>query len=356
MRLPASRALEKIQKGSIATSYLLLGTEIYWRDRIWSALRTGFGDTGIYEFDLKQTPLERVLEEAQSRSLLSPRQLLLVRNAQNMTAARGGTGNKGPALLGEYFKDPNPDSTLVFEMMDVDLDSDNWREREKAKSLLEAFGVMLEVVLLTRPSAEEAVALVIEEAAAKGTRMETEAAQKLALLLDRDMGRIAMEIDKLCSYKEKEETIKAEDVILLAAPGQAGAQTTLAEAIQLGKVRQALEALGLAFREGTYGPLLLGEISRSLRQMILLKESKARDSQQASQILWSAKMPAPNSLIPAILRRVAQIPRNHLLRCLRLIYQAEIALRSGPPEDRIIIEQLILRISHLLQPKLERAS
>ena len=34
MRLPAARALEKIQKGTVAPAYMLIGAELYWRDQI----------------------------------------------------------------------------------------------------------------------------------------------------------------------------------------------------------------------------------------------------------------------------------------------------------------------------------
>ena len=72
MRLPASRALERIQKGTIGPGYILMGTELYWRDQICGALKKAAGletgSFGLAEFDLRQDSLDKVLESAQEQS------------------------------------------------------------------------------------------------------------------------------------------------------------------------------------------------------------------------------------------------------------------------------------------------
>src|SRR4051794_26742138 len=140
MALPASRVLERIEKGQFAPAYVLFGTELYWRDRIHAALQksTGLASTqlGLSEFDLRQDSLTDVLDTARSLNLLSPRQLLFVRNAQAIFTRRGkdstegaeGSGRRSDALA-EYLRDPNPASTVVFEMLDANVETDDWRER-----------------------------------------------------------------------------------------------------------------------------------------------------------------------------------------------------------------------------------
>ena len=79
MRLAAPRILERIQKGTLASGYMLIVAELYWRDQICNALQkyAGLeaGSFGLAEFDLRHDMLEKVLEYAQERSLLAPRQL-----------------------------------------------------------------------------------------------------------------------------------------------------------------------------------------------------------------------------------------------------------------------------------------
>src|SRR5579862_2254444 len=93
MRLSATQALARIEQGEVAAAYLLVGTELYWRDRICAALQNtaglAAGSFGLSEFDLRHDRLDQVLEKAQSLNLLAPRQLLFIKNAQAMTARRG---------------------------------------------------------------------------------------------------------------------------------------------------------------------------------------------------------------------------------------------------------------------------
>src|SRR5581483_2720959 len=195
MRLPASRVLERIEQGVIAPGYILVGAELYWRDQICRALRKAAGleagSVGLAEFDLRQDSLEKVLEYAESPSMFVPRQLVFVKNAQNLMARRArdteGAETETPAeetaspakrpakarpdVLSVYFSSPNPCSTIIFEMTDVNLESDDWREREKAKARLEALEGVCDLVLMLSPSFEEAVAMVERAAAAHGQRI-----------------------------------------------------------------------------------------------------------------------------------------------------------------------------------------
>jgi len=363
MRLPPSRALEIIQAGRLSPGYLLLGKEIYWRDRIIEALRKALGTDqvamGIAEFDLREDSLSRVLEAARERSLLSPRQLLIVRNAQSLSSrqrgegegppARRGKGSQQPEELSAYFRDPNPDSVLVLEMMDVDLDSDDWREREKVKSRLEAFGSLCEVVLLAAPGLGEALQLVREETAARGLTISPEAAERLVTDWNRDIGRIRMELEKLSLFDPDKTRIEAADLNLWSGVATGAPSLPLIEAIGSGDARKALEALGEVDRTRRYPPLVLLEVTRYLRQLILLKEKKVREPRQAANILWGARLPALQSFLPSMLEQSRRFSGRSLLKALQLAYEAEVALRSSPPEDRIIMERFVLQLMKALQ-------
>ena len=363
MRLPAARALQQIRQGTLSAGYLLLGKQLYWRDRIWHSLREACGqDTGtvrIAEFDLRQSSPSAVIAEAQARSLLTRRQLLLVRNAQTLLSARSGgkeaasppaTATKQADLLSAYFRNPNPDSILVLEMMDVDLNSEDWREREKVKSRLESFGNLCDVVLLSAPDFAEAVELVREAVAERGRVISTKAAQQLVALFDREMGRIQMEIDKLCIYKEETGTIEVEDLDFLAAGAVAETQLPLTEAIGSGNTRQALEALAAAADRGIYVPVILAELTRYLRQLILLRENRVREPQLAAKLLWTAKLPAPQIAFPKLLEQAQHSDGKAMLQGLQLAYHTELALRSSPPDSGIILEQLVIKLIRSLHP------
>lgn len=360
MQVSATRALENIQKGTLSSGYLLFGKQLYWRDRIHEALRKVFGQNGegmgIAEFDLRQDSLGRVLEEARALNLLAPRQLLFVRNAQALgsqrrrkagkVAAGGDSQNKATDDLSAYFLRPNPSTTLVFEMMDVDLESDDWREREKAKNRLAAFGDLCDVILLVSPNFREALELLRQETAAMKRKISLVAAEQLLAAFDRDMSRIRMELEKICLYNPEKESIGMEDLEPMV-PSLAGkASTSLAEAIGSGDRQKALEILEELERSGKYPPLVVSEVARYLRQLILLKENRVRDPRQAGKVLWSAKLPAPPNVLPALLGQARNFTGAQLLHGLQLAFEADVALRSSPPREKIILERFILQLLH----------
>ena len=358
MALAASRALEKIQKGTIAPGYLLLGAELYSRDRICAALRDAAGlaagSFGLAEFDLRQDSLDKVLEKAQSRNLLAPRQLLFVKNAQGMLSRRGkeaddsgASASKRSGDLADYFRDPNPSSTLVFEMMDMDLDSDDWKEKEKVKSRLEAFdgafGKSLEVVLLASPGFGEAMELVRAAAAERGRKIQPMAAERLVVAFHRNMAAIRMELEKLCLFDPEKEWIEVEELSRLVTGTADNTNLELADAVgarDAGKVLQILDDLT---RSGKYSGLVISEVARYIRQLILIKEGKARDARQAGKILWDAKLPAPQSSLPGMVEKARNFTGTQLLRGLRLAFEADLALRYSPVDNKLVLEHFILQ-------------
>ena len=182
------------------------------------------------------------------------------------------------------------------------------------------------------------------------------------------MGRIRMELEKLSvasppapqasptspAPASQELTITAkislEDVTRLSAGLSGGSSLPLVDALGSGDPQKALEALAEVERSGRYAPLVLLEVTRYLRQLILLREKKVRDPRQASTILWSAHLPAPQGMLPSLIEQSRRTKGRHLLSALAAAYEADIALRSSPPSDRIILERFVLQFLNLSRP------
>ena len=353
MIVAPARVLDKIGKGTLAPGYLLLGQEIYWRDRVWAALRQAMGidsgATGIEELDLRQNSLDVVLAKAAERNLWTPRQLILLRNAQTVSGA------KPIELLAAYFRNPSADAVLVFEMMDVDLESEDWRDREKAKSRQESWESLCEVVLLKAPPMAESLELVRREAAERGKEISTQAAENLIALLDRDLGRIVKELEKLCVFcdqgREQGEEITTADVDALVGDLGPSRGLSLIAAIGTGEAAKVLEAFDEQVPRGAYLPLVVAEITRYLRQLLLLHESKPRDLGAASKLLWSARLPAPQPVLPELLHQARAFPSQHLARSFQRAFEADLALRSSPADERLIVERYLLELARPLRPR-----
>ena len=353
MIVPPQRALDKIAKGNLAPAYLLLGRELYWRDRIWSALKTAMkfdaaSSTGIEEMDLRRNPLDEVLSRAQEPNLWIPRQLLLVRNAQLLSTGKSLEG------LADYAENPSADAILIFEMTDVDAESDDWREKEKIKARQELWGDLAEVVPLVAPGMAESMELVRREAAQRERKITPQAAENLVAIWDRNLGRIVQEIEKLCLYRAAGEEISADDVQMMAGQSAAGntlSGLSLADAIGTSNSVKVLESFDQSVPRGAYLPLIIGEITRYLRQLMLLRESKVRDSQEASRLLWSVRLPAPQGSLQGLARQARLVSLVDLSHAMQLAFEADLVLRSSPTDERLIVERLLLNVTDILQPK-----
>jgi DNA polymerase-3 subunit delta len=121
--------LGRMKKGVIAPAYLFLGTEAYGRDRCRQALLDAMltledREAGLAQYDLRESELPDVVEDARSLSLFAGKRVILVANAE-MALPKQKAGDEdeedaeGPASSGaqsldEYMKDPTPDVVLLF--------------------------------------------------------------------------------------------------------------------------------------------------------------------------------------------------------------------------------------------------
>jgi DNA polymerase III delta subunit len=82
-----------------------------------------------------------------------------------------------------------------------------------------------------------------------------------------------------------------------------------------------------------------------------VQQSRPRDAREAARVLWSARLPAPQPLMAELLRQARALSSKHLARCLGAALRAEVALRSSPADDRLIVERFLLEIARPLRGK-----
>ena len=160
--------LRQIEKPPLSPAYLLLGNELFYRDRCRRALiRTALGDAaveagapeGLIEIDLSEQPLSRLIDEARTLSLFASARVIVGTKRRKRFCRRGTAVTKNPKAakefdaLAAYAGNPSPGVVLLLESARYDWG--NRDDKSRIDRVVRAFSRSVEIVELVRltPSA-----------------------------------------------------------------------------------------------------------------------------------------------------------------------------------------------------------
>jgi len=210
--------LGRVKRNEVPPVTLFLGQESYNRRRCREALVTA-STVPPETFDAAQTSVAAIIDDARSMSLFASERLIFVSNAEaamprtskSEDDEEGGTsGSAGDAaLIVAYAKSPTPGVILVFEATRWDFEGDDKTKNERVRKY---YGTIADSVDFRRFTPDEARAELNGIAKAAKVTLEPAAAEALVEALGADVGRIAVELEKLSLYGKP---ITAEDLPLL---------------------------------------------------------------------------------------------------------------------------------------------
>ena len=197
----ARNILEDVRRGIFKCIYLLMGDEPYYPDMVASAIEENCLED--WEKDFNQTVLfggdctaEDVITAARRYPMMAERQLVILKEAQQMKTLED---------LALYCQQPLDSTVLVILMHRASAD----KRRAFYKSVLKT-GVVLESNLLRDYELPRWIQAFYEE---KGLRIHPEACSLLAESAGEDLGKIAVETEKLLkNLPEGTAEISVEDV------------------------------------------------------------------------------------------------------------------------------------------------
>jgi DNA polymerase-3 subunit delta len=86
-------------------------------------------------------------------------------------------------------------------------------------------------------------------------------------------------------------------------------------------------------------------LAKTFRQMLVLNEKQVKDQRAMWQVLWPGFRVAPFAADALIAQARRYRDRGELIRGLRLIAKADLELRSSPPDKRLVLERLVMRLA-----------
>jgi DNA polymerase-3 subunit delta len=349
---PTDRFVADVSARKLRPCYILLGDEVFFRDRCRAALiehlvPPEMRDFSLHDLDLSEVSVAEVLDRARTPSLMAPFQVLFVRNLKALYGR--GQHKEEFAAIEAYAKDPNPDAVIIFVADHISIPADvrrmDMQDKDRYERIRETLGDSCAIIELARVDESDGVRWAIETAAAEGVKLEPDAARELVDALGADMMLVANELEKLILYVGEKRRIVLGDVETMVLAAKQRSLYELTDAISAKDRPRALEVLEAMLSSGDGEDAAIGHLhmlARTFRQMLVILEKNVRDSRAIWQALWQGFRVPPFAAEDIIRQARRYKSRRELTRALRSIARADLALRSNPASKRLVLENLVL--------------
>jgi DNA polymerase III subunit delta len=356
---PSERFVSEVAGNKLRPAYVFIGDEVFFRDRCRRALLehlvpADLREFSLYDLDLAEVSLAEVLDRAQTPSLMAPFQVFFIRGVKTLYG-RGSHEDELKAIE-KYVKNPNPAAVLIFIADHIGIPADVRRmelaDRDRYERIRETLGEYCGIVELARVDENDGMRWVVEKAETEHVKIEQDAARELVDALGVDMTMVSQELEKLILFAGDRKKITLGDVETMVLAAKQRSLYELTEAISVKDKARALAVLDalLSSTEGdeaAIGHLFL--LARTFRQMLVILEKNVRDTRAIWQVLWQGFRVPPFAAEDIIRQARRYKSRRELTRALKLIAQADMALRSSPPSKRLVLEQLVIQLAE--EPK-----
>jgi len=352
--LSPEQFLQRIQNNLPGPVYLFLGPEAYQlsacrRALVEKTLAPEDRENGLSRHDLEETTLANVLDDARSLSLFAPNRVVWISGAES-ALPRGRTAsddeNSAMAELAAYLKDPTPGTVVVFEASRYGFDGE---DRAKIERVQKFYSAIPDVVELRPYTLESARRLAQDLTKAAGLQIELAELGLLIEALDANAGRIANEIEKLRLYTGGTRKVTVEDILNLVPNAHASTIFALVAALGRGD-RSSLESLDTLLREGEYLPLALTFLATQFRLAMAARDSGLKSAQQIQAQFSKQGLRVWRDRAEQIYQTVGAFPGEKLARAIQKIFWADKALRDARPDDRVVMEELVLGLTKVAEP------
>jgi DNA polymerase-3 subunit delta len=346
------RFVSEVSTRKLRPAYVLLGDEVFFRDRCRAALiehlvAPDLRDFSLHDLDLAETSIAEVLDRARTPSLMAPFQVFFIRGVKALYGR--GSHQEEFVAIEEYCRNPNPDAVLIFVADHISIPADARRmemqDKDRYERIRETLGEYCAVIELARVDEGDGIRWVIEHAAKEAVKVDADAARELVDSLGADMMLVSNELEKLILFVGQKKRITMGDVETMVLAAKQRSLYELTDAISAKDRVRALSVLDALLSSEEGEEAAIGHIymlARTFRQMLVILEKNVRDSRAIWQALWQGFRLPPFAAEDVIKQARRYKSRRDLTRTLRLLARADLALRSNPPTKRLVLEKLVM--------------
>jgi DNA polymerase-3 subunit delta len=337
--LDYKQAAREWSQGTVRPVYILYGTETYvmgeWLDLlIHSTLDPDTRDFALSKYDLTETPLETVLEDAETLPFLSPRKLVVASGAHFLTGGRDPSkAEHHVEALQAYLSEPAEHAILVLNVAADKLD-----ERKKIVKAVKQAAVVLPFAPLSPAELQQWIR---KKASGWGVTMEEAAIDALLERVGGSCATLANEMEKLSLYAGKGNRVHRDMVEGLAIRTTEQNVFLLVEEIAKLRPERAMTIFHDLLKEREEPIKLLVLIARQFRIMLGTKELSRQGFSQA-QI--ASQLGAHPFAIKKAGEQAKRFRIETLERMIKELADLDYAMKTGAIDKQLGLELFILRL------------
>ncbi len=351
--------ISRLNRRDIPAVCLFIGSEAYERRRCRRALIDAHlgpdSDSAVSRYDGSQAGLTEIIDDARAMSLFASQRLIVVASAEAMLPRGARIADEDPdadeaggaatpdSALAAYLKDPTPGVVLLFEATRFDLDGEDKRKADRVRKFFAAIPDVVEFRCLSPDDARRELDLLARKLE---VRIDPSAAAMLVEALAADMARIATELDKLATFAGPGGTITTDDVVALSPDARASTIFALVNALGRRDRARALASLDSLCRENEYLPLALSFLSTQFRQALAARDAGLKSASQIQSYFAKAGVTLWGSRAEQVSQTATKFTREQLKSGLELIFEADRDLRDARPDDRLVMEDFVVRLTN----------
>lgn len=307
--------------------YVLYGTEDFLIKRKVKQIKqeNNFEECDITEFNLEETDLKSIIDDASTLSLFSTKRMIIVENSYIFTGANKKSQDTKPLEL--YINHPNASTVLIFIVPNEKLDN-----RKKIVTLVKNKGFILEFNEVTNMNQ------LIKEMLGP-YKMDS---MNIRLFIDRvgnNLNLINQEINKMKTYKGDNLDITKEDIINITTKTVDIDIFHLIDNIILNHKEQALESYYEMLKMGEEPIKIIVMLANQFRLMYQTKKLKMKGISifEMMSILGQKKFTLEKSL-----EKGRNISEEKIIKNIKALANLDLAIKSGRIDKNIGLELFIL--------------
>ena len=332
--------LQEIKAGKIAPIYFLQGEEPYYIDQIadyiekniLSDSEKGFNQMVLYG---KDAPMASILNQARRFPMMSERQVVIVKEAQEVPDLGKEEGKK---MLEAYAKNPLPSTILVFCHKYKTLDG-----RSALAKVLDKHAVFISTKKLYDNQLPDWIQ---QHVKSTGNNIDAKAAFMLAEYIGNDLARLANEVQKLLLNFTEKVTIDSAMVQKYVGISKEYNTFELQKALAIRDVLKANQIVMYFEGNPKNNPaiLVIAFLFSYYSKLLLLHHQKAYQEGEVAKVLGIHPFIAKEYL-PAL----RNYPPHKVVENIGWIQQADLQSKGiigGSITDGQILKELVYRLMH----------